>query len=413
MVYFLDIIEMDLSELKPAEYNPNYMDDDELKKLDKSLCEFGFVDPIIYHVPTKIIIGGHQRQITKYAQGKKRGFSLILGDIGWFFTDQEIELKDDNKIKALNLALNKIKGQFDQVKLESLFHGLKLEGFDTSLTGFDNVELLELETNIANKKEIIEDNYDPDEADIEPRVKKGDLWQLGRHFLFCGDATNTLEMDDLMNGKKANLIITDPPYNVDYTGGTPDQLKIKNDKMDTKAFYQFLLESFTNIYQAAADGASIYIFHADTEGLNFRKAFTDSGFRLAQCCVWAKQSIVMGRQDYHWQHEPILYGWKPTSKHHWYSDRKQSTLWNYNKPQKNKEHPTMKPIELIAYPIKNSSQINDIILDPFGGSGSTLIACEQLQRTCHTMELDPHYCDVIINRWEQFTGNKAEISCKD
>lgn len=404
---------MDLSELKPAEYNPNFMDEEELKKLDRSLGEFGFVDPIIYHVPTKTIIGGHQRQVTNYVQGKKRGFSLILGDIGWFFTDQEIELKDENKIKALNLALNKIKGQFDQVKLESLFHGLKLEGFDTSLTGFDNVELLELETNIANKKEIIEDNYDPDEADIEPRVQKGDLWQLGRHRLYCGDATNPEDIETLMTDKKADLIITDPPYNVDYTGGTPDQLKIENDKMDTESFYQFLLKSFINLYQTSADGASIYIFHADTEGMNFRKAFTEAGFKLAQCCIWAKQSIVMGRQDYHWQHEPILYGWKPTQKHHWYSDRKQSTLWNYKKPVKNKEHPTMKPIELIAYPIKNSSQINDIILDPFGGSGSTLIACEQLQRTCHTMELDPQYCDVIINRWEQFTGNKAEISCKD
>jgi len=163
------------------------------------------------------------------------------------------------------------------------------------------------------------------------------------------------------------------------------------------------------MYNHLKDGASIYEFHADTEGLNFRKAFIDAGFKLAQCCIWAKQSIVMGRQDYHWQHEPILYGWKPTGKHHWYNDRKQSTIWNFKKPQKNREHPTMKPIELIAYPIKNSSQIQDIILDPFAGSGSTLIAAEQLQRTAYTMEIDPHYCDVILNRWEQFTGREAEI----
>ncbi|MGG1669515.1 DNA-methyltransferase, partial [Paenibacillus sp. NRS-1783] len=213
----------------------------------------------------------------------------------------------------------------------------------------------------------------------------------------------------LMDGKKAQLIVTDPPYNVDYTGKTKDALKIENDKMDDDQFYNFLLAAYTRMYEVADGGASIYVFHADSEGLNFRKAFIEAGFKLAQCCIWAKQAMVMGRQDYHWMHEPVLYGWKPTGGHYWNSDRKQTTLWQFDRPFRNEYHPTMKPIPLISYPIKNSSKLGDIVFDPFGGSGSTLIACEETDRICYTSELDPKYVDVIVNRYIAHVGSDSGV----
>ena len=212
--------------------------------------------------------------------------------------------------------------------------------------------------------------------------------------MICEDSTKEETYAVLMDGKKANLVVTDPPYNVNYEGSAG---KIQNDNMENDKFYQFLLDAFLNMEKAMADDASIYVFHADTEGLNFRKAFSDAGFYLSGTCIWKKQSLVLGRSPYQWQHEPCLYGWKKKGRHQWYSDRKQTTIWEFDKPKKNGDHPTMKPIPLIAYPIKNSSMSNCIILDPFGGSGSTLIACEQLGRICHTIELDEKYCDVIVN----------------
>jgi DNA modification methylase len=221
----------------------------------------------------------------------------------------------------------------------------------------------------------------------------------------CGDSTSQQDIETLMDGRKANLIVTDPPYNVNYTGKTKEALKIENDKMDNDSFYQFLYRAFSNMFDECGDGGSIYVFHADSEGLNFRKAFVESGFKLSQCCIWAKQTIVMGRQDYQWMHEPILVGWKPTAAHYWNSDRKQTTLWQFDRPFRNEFHPTMKPIPLICYPIKNSSKIGDLVFDPFGGSGSTLIACQDTDRICYTMELDEKYADVIVNRYIAYVGS--------
>ena len=255
-------------------------------------------------------------------------------------------------------------------------------------------------------EEVIEDEAPEVDEDAETIAKLGDIWQLGRHRLMCGDSTDKATVEMLMDGKKANLVVTDPPYNVNYEGTAG---KIKNDNMDNDSFYRFLFDSFTNMEYAMADDASIYVFHSDTEGLNFRKAFADAGFYLSGCCIWKKPSLVLGRSPYQWQHEPCLFGWKKSGKHQWYAGRKETTIWEFDKPKKNADHPTMKPIALISYPIKNSSMSNCIVLDPFGGSGSTLIACEQLDRICYMMELDPKYCDVIIKRWESFTGEKAVL----
>lgn len=256
------------------------------------------------------------------------------------------------------------------------------------------------------ENEIVEDEAPEVDEENEPITKPGDIWLLGRHRLMCGDSTDKATVEMLMDGKKANLVVTDPPYNVNYEGTAG---KIKNDNMDNDSFYRFLFDSFTNMEYAMADDASIYVFHSDTEGLNFRKAFADAGFYLSGCCIWKKPSLVLGRSPYQWQHEPCLFGWKKSGKHKWYAGRKETTIWEFDKPKKNSDHPTMKPIALISYPIKNSSMSNCIVLDPFGGSGSTLIACEQLDRICYTMELDPKYCDVIIKRWETLTGEKARL----
>ncbi len=276
--------------------------------------------------------------------------------------------------------------------------------FDISLLGFDNAELNKLLSGIEDVKE---DDFDVDAELRKPAVTKpGDLWLLGKHRLVCGDSTKPETFELLMDGKTANLAVTDPPYNVNYEGAAG---KLQNDNMSDDAFYHFLFDSFTNIEKHLAQDGSIYVFHADTEGLNFRRAFADAGFYLSGTCIWKKQSLVLGRSPYQWQHEPVLFGWKKKGKHQWYSDRKQSTIWEYDKPRKNAGHPTMKPVALIAYPILNSSMSNCIVLDPFGGSGSTLIACEQTGRVCDTVELDEKYCDVIVKRYMEQAGSDAGV----
>ena len=242
-----------------------------------------------------------------------------------------------------------------------------------------------------------------------PKTKRGNIYKLGNHYLMCGDSTNADDVKKLMNNQLADLIVTDPPYNVNYEGKTDGNLKIMNDNMENDQFYSFLESAFINLYDFIKDGGSIYVFHADTEGLNFRKAMISSGFKLAECLVWVKNAFVMGRQDYHWKHEPILYGWKPGASHYFINDRSQSTVLEFDKPARNEEHPTMKPIDLIAYLINNSSKKDEIVLDLFGGSGTTIIACEQTNRNAFIMELDPRYCDVIVDRWEKFTNQKAEL----
>lgn len=241
----------------------------------------------------------------------------------------------------------------------------------------------------------------------EPITKPGDVWILGKHRLMCGDSAQKEDVMRLMNNQDADMLLTDPPYNVDYVEKTSEALKIKNDNMSDNQFYEFLKKVFENMYSVTKEGASIYVFHADTEGLNFRKAFKDAGYKLAECLIWKKDCFVMGRQDYQWQHEPILYGWKEGAAHHFINDRTQSTILEFDRPRQSSLHPTMKPIDLVARLLKNSSKENDKILDLFGGSGSTIIAAEQLNRNCYTMELDPKYCDVIVKRWESLTNKEA------
>lgn len=385
-----------IKELIPAEYNPRKdlkPGDEEYEKLKRSIETFGYVEPVIWNEATKRVVGGHQRL-------------KVLEDLGHKEIDVVIIHLDEEKEKALNIALNKISGDWDKEKLMLLIIDLEGADFDVSLTGFDTSELDDL------FKDQLQDGIKEDEFDVEEELKKptfskqGDLWTLGKHSLLVGDATKEESYNFLLEETKVNLVVTDPPYNVNYEGSAG---KIKNDNMDNDSFYSFLFDAFTNIEKTMAEDASIYVFHADTEGLNFRKAFQDTGFYLSGTCIWKKQSLVLGRSPYQWQHEPILYGWKKKGKHTWYTGRKESTIWEFDKPKKNKDHPTMKPIPLIAYPIMNSSLTNSLVLDPFGGSGSTLIACEQTDRSCYTIELDEKYADVIIKRYIEQVGQANDV----
>ncbi len=276
-----------------------------------------------------------------------------------------------------------------------------------AFTGFEPPEIEQLFNSVHDKK-ITEDDFDV-EAELEkPAVAKaGDVWLLGRHRLVVGDSTLPETYDLLMAGRKANLVVTDPPYNVDYEGTAG---KIQNDRMEDEKFYNFLFAAFVNMEQHMEQDASIYVFHADTEGLNFRKAFQAAGFYLSGCCIWKKQSLVLGRSPYQWQHEPVLFGWKKGGKHNWYSDRKQTTIWEFDRPKQSKDHPTMKPVGLVAYPIQNSCMSNCIVLDPFGGSGSTLIACEQTNRICYMAELDEKFADVIVKRFMEQVESTENVS---
>jgi len=383
--------------LLPADYNPRKdlkPGDPEYDKLKRSIEQFGYVEPVIWNKVTGRVVGGHQRL-------------KVLIDMGITEVECVVVEMDAEKEKALNIALNKISGEWDKEKLALLIADLQGADFDVSLTGFDPADL------DALFKDSIKDGIHDDDFDVETELKKppitklGDIWTLGRHRLVCGDSTKAETFDLLMAGAKANLVITDPPYNVNYEGNAG---KIKNDNMANDAFYTFLLSAFQNTEAVMADDASIYVFHADTEGLNFRRAFSDAGFYLSGCCIWKKQSLVLGRSPYQWQHEPVLYGWKKNGKHQWYTGRKETTIWEFDKPKKNGDHPTMKPIPLLAYPIMNSSMSNTLVLDPFGGSGSTLIACEQSDRSCYTIELDEKFCDVIVKRYIEQVGSADKVS---
>lgn len=385
-----------LTDLIPADYNPRKdlkPGDEEYEKLKRSIERFGMVQPVIWNKATGRVIGGHQRL-------------KVLIDLGHTETECVVVEMDEAQEKALNIALNKISGDWDKDKLALLISDLQGEDFDVTLTGFDPREIDDL------FKATLQEGVKEDDFDVEAELQKptftkaGDLWMLGRHRLVCGDSTKEETFDLLMNGVKANLVITDPPYNVNYEGSAG---KIKNDNMENTAFYDLLLAAFQNTEGAMAADASIYVFHADTEGLNFRKAFADAGFYLSGTCIWKKQSLVLGRSPYQWQHEPVLFGWKKKGKHQWYTGRKESTIWEFDKPKKNGDHPTMKPIPLLAYPIMNSSMSNTVVLDPFGGSGSTLIACEQTERICHTIELDEKFCDVIVKRYIEQVGSSKDV----
>lgn len=385
------------ADLLPADYNPRKdlkPGDAEYEKLKRSIEQFGYVEPVIWNKTTGRVVGGHQRL-------------KVLMDMGMTEVDCVVVEMDEDKEKALNIALNKISGDWDKDKLALLIADLQGTDFDVSLTGFEPAEIDDL------FKDTLKDGVKDDDFNVGAELEKptmtkpGDIWTLGRHRLICGDSTKAETYDLLMGSTKANLVITDPPYNVNYEGSAG---KIKNDNMADDAFYNFLLDAYTQMHSVMADDASIYVFHADTEGLNFRRAFADAGFYLSGCCIWKKQSLVLGRSPYQWQHEPCLYGWKKNGKHQWYTGRKETTIWEFDKPKKNGDHPTMKPIPLLAYPIMNSSISNSVVLDPFGGSGSTLIACEQTDRICYTVELDEKFCDVIVKRYIEQVGGSDEVS---
>lgn len=394
----MNIQKINILKLKPSEYNPRkdlQPEDEEYIKIKNSILEFGYVAPVIINADMTVI-GGHQRL-------------KVLKELGYEEIQCIVVDLDKNKEKALNLALNKISGEWDNDKLEAILAELKETDIDMNITGFSNDEIDDILKDIMGSNE---DDFDLEEAleEIEePITKVGDIWKLGKHRLLCGDSTQQEEVMRLMNNQEADMLLTDPPYNVDYEGTAG---KIENDNMNETEFYNLLIDAFKNMHSVAKAGCPIYVFHADTEGLNFRNAFKNAGFKLAQCLVWVKNTFVMGRQDYQWKHEPILYGWKEGKAHYFIDSRSQNTVLEFDKPTRNAEHPTMKPIDLLVYLIKNSSKENNLIVDLFGGSGSSLIAAEQTNRICYTMELDPRYCDVIIKRWETLTGQKAELEKK-
>lgn len=381
----MNIINIELKKIKQYEKNPR-KNDEAVGPVAESIKEFGFKVPIIVD-KDNVIVAGH----TRYKAAKR----LKLKEVPCIVADDLTE----EQIKAFRLADNKV-GEIAEWDFDLLNMELESISFDMSSFGF----------NILNEeeKEIEEDEYDLEEKlkNIEePKSKYGDIYQLGKHRLMCGDSTKIEDVEKLMNGVKVDLLITDPPYNVNYEGG--NGLKIKNDNMDNDNFRKFLTDAFSTADSVMKEGAVFYIWHADSEGYNFRGACFDNNWKVRQCLIWNKNSMVMGRQDYHWKHEPCLYGWKDGASHLWASDRKQTTILDFDKPTKNAEHPTMKPVKLFDYQIKNNTKKDDIVLDLFGGSGTTLIACEQNGRISYNMELDPKYIDVIIDRWEQYTGEKA------
>ena len=418
-----------VDKLVPADYNPRKdlkPGDPEYEKLKRSITEFGYVEPVLWNKTTGHVVGGHQRL-------------KVLIDTGVTEVECVVVEMSEEKEKALNVALNKISGEWDKDKLSLLIADLQGADFDVSLTGFDAVEIDKL---LNSGMDAEDDDFDVDAELEKPAFSKlGDLWTLGRHKVICGDSTKSETYAALMGGKQANLILTDPPYGIDYDKGVAG--KIKNDKFDSdEGFYTFLHDAFSAMATYLATDGAAYVFHADSKGLTFRRAFEDAGFKLSGCCIWAKNTFTLGRSDYQWCHEPCLYGWKPGAGHYFINDRtnttviddakpedlkkmkkedllawatrvqeylqkEQTTVLRYDKPAANKEHPTMKPVPLVGHLIKNSSKPGQIVLDLFGGSGSTLIACEQMNRRCFTMEFDPQYADVIIDRWQQFTGREA------
>lgn len=385
--------QVEISKLVPYANNSRTHNEKQIKKLQSSLREFGFVNPILIDIDFNII-AGHGRVLAAKEDGMKT--------VPCVFVDHLTEAQKKAYIIADNRLAEDAGWDKDLLSIE--LESLKELDFDIDLLGFDAAEL---NTLLNSADEIQEDDFDVEEELKNPTLtKQGDVWILGRHRLLCGDSTKSETYGRLMDGKKANLIVTDPPYNVKYEGTAG---KIQNDNLSADAFFNFLFDSFSNMEKVLATDGSIYVFHADTEGLNFRKAFADSGFYLSGTCIWKKQSLVLGRSPYQWRHEPVLFGWKKSGKHQWYSDRKQTTIWEFDRPSKNADHPTMKPIALIAYPIGNSSLTNSIVLDPFGGSGSTLIACEQTDRICNTIELDEKFCDVIVKRYIEQVSSADDV----
>ena len=381
-----------VSQLIPYINNARTHSPEQITKLRASLREFGFINPVIID-KDKNVIAGHGRIMAAKEEG--------IEEVPCVLVDYLTEAQK----KAYILADNRMAmdAGWDEELLRIEIEALQAEAFDVGLTGFDEKELADLFAD-GNKSEAEDDDFDLSAAlEKAAFVEKGDIWQVGRHRLMCGDATDAADVTFLMDGKKANLICTDPPYGVSFKSS--DGLTIENDSIKGDDFYQFLYKAFKNLADVMEKGGAAYVFHADTEGLNFRKAFINAGFHLAGCCIWVKNSLVLGRSDYQWQHEPVLYGFLQNGKHPWYSDRKQTTIWNFDKPKRKKNHPTSKPLDLLGYPICNSTQENAIVVDTFGGSGSTLMACEQTGRICYMMELDEKYASVILRRYVEDGGD--------
>lgn len=389
MQYYL----ADVSELIPYVRNARTHSEAQVAQIAASIREFGFLSPILV-AEDNTILAGHGR----LAAAQKLGLKKVpcVKENHLTETQKRAYIIADNKL-SLNAG-------WDSELLAVELSELEGADFNLDLLGFDEAELSSI---FDADKDVSDDDFDVEKELEEPCFSKtGDIWMLGKHRVICGDATKLETFKTLLEDTKVNLVVTDPPYNVNYEGSAG---KIKNDNMEDDKFYQFLFNSFVNMEQAMADDASIYVFHADTEGLNFRKAFQDAGFYLSGCCIWKKPSLVLGRSPYQWQHEPCLYGWKKKGKHKWYAGRKETSVWEFEKSKKNADHPTMKPIALLAYPIKNSSMTNSLVLDPFAGSGSTLIACEQTGRICYAIELDEKYCDVIVKRYIEQVGNDKSV----
>ena len=438
---------MRLADLKPAAYNPRKAlkpGDPEYEKLAASIERHGYIDPIVIN-EDGTIIGGHQRRTVMMDLGYEEAEVII------------VDIPDKNDEIAANIALNQISGEFEKDALVNLLIQLESAGYDTAAAGFDSNDLAELFKGVDLTKEANDDHYDIDKAiketeAAEPVTKYGDIWQLGDHRLMCGDAADFSDIGILMAGSEADLILTDPPYNVNYESKnrmlersnkrskSRKTDEIANDWMRDNEFYLFLYRIFSNFCDIAKKGAAVYVFHADSEGLTFRQAFDAAGFKMAQVLIWEKNQFILGRQDYQWRHEPILYGWKEGAGHYFIGDRSQDTVFleddidfktmkkeeliaylerlrdayanrttvQYEKkPPRSDMHPTMKPVSLVGRLMANSSRRGEIVADFFAGSGTTLIAAEQLGRIAYLMEINPKYCDVIVKRGEEYTGRKA------
>ena len=408
-----------ISDIKTYAQNARTHSDEQVNQLVKSITEFGFTNPILIDENSELI-AGHGRTMAAKELGLDKLPAIRLKGLS------------PEKAKALRLADNQLalNSGWDADLLALEIEALNDAGYDLELIGFDDEELDKLlnEASLVeapvrqqyeeSEKERSENTaavYDEDEDGeiIEPptvpTAKLGNIWSMGQHRLMCGDSTSAEELTKLMDGHKADLWLTDPPYNIAYEGKTEEALTIQNDSMSDDDFRKFLTDCYKAADENMKPGATFYIWHADTEGYNFRGAARDIGWKIRQCLIWNKNTLVLSRQDYHWKHEPCLYGWKDGAAHNWYSDRKQTTILEFNKPQRNGEHPTMKPVDLFEYQMCNSTDVGDIVLDSFGGLGTTLIAAEKTNRMARLMELDPKYCDVIINRWETLTGRKAVL----
>jgi len=392
----MKIQEIEIEKLIPYARNSRTHSDDQVAQIAASIKEFGWTNPILVDGEAGII-AGHGRLAAARKLGLKKIPVIELSHLSP--TQKKALIIADNKL-ALNAG-------WDNEMLALEFEELELDGFDLALTGFGKDEIDALKPEQVTEGLTDEDAV-PDVPE-EPKTKPGDIYKLGKHRLMCGDSCSITDMEKLCDGQPVDMWLTDPPYNVAYEGKTKDSLTIKNDSMADEQFRQFLRDAYVTADTVMKPGAVFYIWHADSEGYNFRGAAQDAGWKVRQCLIWKKSTMVMGRQDYHWKHEPCLYGWKDGAGHLWATDRKQTTILEFDKPSRNGEHPTMKPVALFEYQMLNNTKGGDIVLDSFGGSGTTLLAAEKNGRYARLMELDPKYCDVIVKRWEEFTGKKAEL----